>query len=120
MTVEERDGILTGEIRLWLETQPFRENDNLSADVPVELVFGMEEQPKRMTAMYLHRDWWTRPVFLTETAGIPARTQALYMEQEEGYSFLLPLAGEVMKTTLKGGGREPAGPADDGPQRGNL
>ncbi len=102
VTVEERDGILTGEIRLWLETQPFRENDNLSADVPVELVFGMEEQPKRMTAMYLHRDWWTRPVFLTETAGIPARTQALYMEQEEGYSFLLPLAGEVMKTTLKG------------------
>ncbi len=102
VTVEEEDGILTGQIRLWLETQPFRENDNLSADIPVEIILDMEEQPKRMTAMYLHRDWWTRPAFLSEMSQIPARTQALYMEQEEGYSFLLPWAGDVMKASLKG------------------
>ena len=82
--------------------QPFRENDNLDLKEPVALEIELNQNPKAVTAIYLHRDWWTRPEFTDDLGKIPDRTQSLYMDYEDGAGYLLPLSGKHFKTYAKG------------------
>lgn len=97
------DNVLCGSIHLELENEAFRENDNLARQQPVRVKLSLENSPSRMTAMYLHRDWWTRPAFLEGFEDMPERTQAVYMEFPDAYAFLLPLAGNTFKTNACAG-----------------
>lgn len=101
--VEEMDCLLKGSINLVLENEPFRENDNLAFSEPVVVGLKLAKQPKSMTAMHLHRDWWTRPEFIRKFEEMPERTQSLYMQYDTGFGYLLPMAGETCKTMAKAG-----------------
>lgn len=103
IVVEENKSLLKGSIHLELKNEPFRENDNLALTEPVVIGLELAKQPKRMTAMHLHRDWWTRPEFIQGFGQMPERTQSLYMEYETGCGYLLPMAGESYKTMAKAG-----------------
>ena len=96
--LEKTGCILTGKIKINLETEAFRENDNLAFEEPVTISIYFQEQPQSMTAMYLHRDWWTRPAFITKWNQVPKRTQSIYMEKATKAEYLLPLSGNHYKT----------------------
>lgn len=98
LRLEEKGRVLSGRLLVELDNEPFRENDNLALLEPVKIEIRLKSQPRRMTAMYLHRDWWTRPAFIESFGEMPARTQSVYMEMEEGAAYLLPLSGECYKT----------------------
>lgn len=98
LIVQEENMFLKGEIRVELENEAFRENDNLAFWEPVRIELRLQREPRQMTAMYLHRDWWTRPAFIRGFGRMPERTQSVYMEFEEYQSYLLPLAGTCYKT----------------------
>ena len=101
--VTEENGILEGRIKVEIQNEPFRENDNLALDAPIAITLRLEKQPARMTAMYLHRDWWTRPAFIRNYDEMPSRTQCLYMELEKETACLLPLSGHLFKTMVMKG-----------------
>lgn len=102
-SVEEREGLIIGRISLTLENLPFRENDNLGLEHPVKIGLKLAKQPQRMTAMYLHRDWWTRPAFINDFSEMPERTQSLYMDYGSSTGYLLPMSGEKYKTVSSAG-----------------
>jgi len=78
--LEESEGCTLARLTVSLKNEAFRENDNLDAKDPVILCMETEEVPKRMTALYLHRDWWTRPAFVQRWEELPERTQCVYLE----------------------------------------
>ena len=98
LRLEEKENLLSGWVHVELENEPFRENDHLALETPVRIELRFLGQPKRMTAMYLHRDWWTRPAFIDHWEEIPKRTQILYLEETESAACLLLMAGENYKT----------------------
>ena len=100
--LEEAGGCTLGRLSVRLKNEAFRENDNLAATDPVVLCMETKEAPKRMTALYLHRDWWTRPAFVRRWEELPERTQCIYLEYEDGFGCLMLLAGEQFKTNAKG------------------
>lgn len=97
-TVTERDRIRKGQIKVELDNEPFRENDNLALLEPVKIEVSFDQTPDSMTAMHLYRDWWTYPAFISTFEEMPERTQSLYMKTAEGTAYLLPMAGDVYKT----------------------
>lgn len=105
ITLEKNGNVWAASLHLELGNEAFRENDNLACTWPVKIEMVVDQLPQRMTAMYLHRDWWTRPAFLTRPEEMPERTQFLAMETQTGAACLLPLAGKEAKTVL-GPGRE--------------
>lgn len=103
VAVEKRGHLMAGTVRVRLTNEAFRENDNLALLEPVKIGIRLTETPKRMTAMYLYRDWWTRPKFLHGFEEMPERTQSLYMEYEDGTEYLLPMAGTKYKAMAEPG-----------------
>ena len=83
LRLEEKGDCVLGRLELSLKTEPFRENDTLALLDPVTVCLETEE-PVRMTAMYLHRDWWTRPAFVEKWEELPERTQCVYLESPDG------------------------------------
>ena len=64
-----------GQLKLKLDNESCRENQNLELEVPVALELKIKEKPEKITAMYLFNDWWTRPDFIKDFSEIPERTQ---------------------------------------------
>ena len=58
------------------------------------LYLKLEEQPEKMTAMYMFSPWWTRPAFITSFEEIPAKTQVMFLKFKEDYGCLVPMVGE--------------------------
>lgn len=106
LRVEEKAQLMSGQLEIRLENEPFRENDNLALQEPVKMELRFSRNWRRMTAMYLHRDWWTRPAFIEKLQDMPERTQSVYMEEEKGVSYLLPLAGTNYKTYASPGRKD--------------
>lgn len=102
LKLEEIDGCTLGRVSVGLKNEAFRENNNLSSEDPIVLCMETEETPKCMTALYLHRDWWSRPAFVQSWEDLPERTQCVYLEYEDGYGCLMLLAGKQFKTNAKG------------------
>ncbi|MFD1404698.1 Sip1-related alpha-galactosidase [Robinsoniella peoriensis] len=102
ITIRKHGEILAGFLSLKLGNQPFRENDNLELIEPVTLEIELAQKPRAVTAMYLHRDWWTRPEFTDDLGKIPDRTQSVFMEYDDGAGYLLPLSGNQFKAYAKG------------------
>ncbi|MBS5079412.1 MAG: Sip1-related alpha-galactosidase [Clostridiales bacterium] len=102
VSIGKKGKVISGCLSLELVNQPFRENDNLDLHEPVALEIELEQNPRAVTAMYLHRDWWTRPEFTDDIGKIPDRTQSLFMEYEDGAGYLLPLSGNKYKAYAKG------------------
>lgn len=100
---ERREKLLTGGVRLRLKAEAFRENDGLCSSEPVRIEIRFPDRPVRMTAMYLHRDWWTRPAFIRTWEEMPERTQCIYLEYEDMFGCLFLMAGEKFKTCARGG-----------------
>ena len=102
LELEQTKDCVLGRLALSLDNESCRENDNLALTDPVTLCLETDPKPVRMTALYLHRDWWTRPAFVTKWEELPERTQCVYLEYEDGYGCLMLLAGKDFKTNAKG------------------
>lgn len=100
--IGQRENCQIGTVSVSLKNEPFRENDNLALAEPIELAVSLQEKPVRMTAMYLHRDWWTRPAFVNGWEELPERTQCVYLDYGDTFGFLLLTAGKAFKTMARG------------------
>lgn len=105
-TVQRKAGCLVGSVKAALYAEAFRENDGFAMKSPVELSLKFQKTPKRMTALYLHRDWWTRPAFIDTFEKIPDRTQCIYLDYGEDYGCLWLMAGKEYKTMACAGTKE--------------
>lgn len=104
--VEKRENCFVGKIKASLKAEAFRENDGFDMESPVKLTLKLEKSPRRLTALYLHRDWWTRPAFLDDFENIPERTQCMYLDYEDSFGCLFLMAGEKYKAQAVGGEKE--------------
>lgn len=104
--VDGGENLLTARVRISLKAEAFRENDALCAREPVRILLRPGRQPRRMTAMYLHRDWWTRPAFIGSWQEMPDRTQCIYLDYGAYYGCLFLMAGKRFKTLARGGSGE--------------
>lgn len=95
--VEAEEGCLTGRVHAALQAEAFRENDGFGGKKAVLLTVTLKENPCRMTAMYLHRDWWTRPAFVGDWSELPERTQVVYLDYGDHYGCLFLMAGTEYK-----------------------
>ncbi|MBD5459555.1 MAG: hypothetical protein HDR26_01245 [Lachnospiraceae bacterium] len=100
---ERKEKLLTGGVRLNLKAEAFRENDGLCSRESVRIEVRFSDRPARMTAMYLHRDWWTRPAFIRSWEEMPERTQCIYLDYESAFGCIFLMAGEKFKTCARGG-----------------
>ncbi|MBR2067229.1 MAG: alpha-galactosidase [Solobacterium sp.] len=75
--------------------------DFVEAKEGVHLHIHTQMEPKRMLALYMFNDWWTRPAFIDSFTQIPNRTQVLVMEEEDGYEAMLPLVSQSFKAEFK-------------------
>ncbi len=101
-TLDEKDNITTGSIDLMIQNELFRENDNLALVKPIVITLKLKEQAEAITAMYLYRDWWTRPSFISSFKDIPDRTQSLYLKYKNSNKYLLPIACNEYKSLIEG------------------
>lgn len=74
-----------------------------SADCAVELTINDISDVKRYFADYRYSPFWCRPFFGSELEKVPADTQTLLIEKNDGtYEILLALCGEEYKCTFMG------------------
>lgn len=74
-----------------------------SADCAVELTVGDISGVKRYLADYRYSPFWCRPFFGKELRDVPAETQTLLFEKNDGtYEILLATCGEEYKCTFLG------------------
>ncbi len=97
VSVTEKDGCLFGTVQARLQGEPFRENDGFGGKEALRVSLGLKEKPLRMTALYLHRDWWTRPAFVKEWGELPERTQVVYLDYGDHFGCLFLMAGKEYK-----------------------
>lgn len=100
------EGCLTFFARAALQAEAFRENDGFSCKEALRLSVKLQKKPIRMTAMYLYRDWWTRPAFLTDWGEVPERTQVVYLDYGNSYGCLFMMAGKEYKANAGGGEKD--------------
>ena len=100
---KDADGCKVGEIRLDIKNAAFAENCNLRMEMPIKVYLPAEELPERITALYLHKLWWTRPVFVSSFQDIPDFTQVAYFKYKDKYACFVPMVGEDFKTYMTGG-----------------
>ncbi|MDO4292519.1 MAG: Sip1-related alpha-galactosidase [Eubacteriales bacterium] len=103
LSVGQSENCLTGYGSCRLEVHPFRETDGLAFERPLVWALELKNRPVRMTAQYLHRDWWTRPCFVKKWEELPERTQCVYLDYGDRFGCLLLLAGNSFKTMARGG-----------------
>lgn len=113
-SVKEKDGCLLGEVKVTLKGEAFRENDGFGFKEAVRIALCLNENPLRMTAMYLHRDWWTRPAFVKRWEDLPERTQVVYLDYGNHFGCLLFMAGSEYKAQAADSRRESSCDGADG------
>lgn len=59
-------------------------------------------KPMRITGVYQHKQWWTRPFFTDQFAEIPDRSQLVLLEYQEFTVCLLAICGDIYRTDLRG------------------
>lgn len=106
VSIERNGNCLIGHVKAVLKAEAFRENDGFAMEAPVQLTLTLSKKPKQITAMYLHRDWWTRPAFLSDFEKIPPRTQCMYLNYGESFGCLYLMAGKNYKTMAYGGQKD--------------
>lgn len=103
---ENMQGIGVGHFRLTL-SQPWADKcDNLALEKSVVLDVHVGEKPEKITAIYLHSEWWTRPAFVTDFSQIPQKTQVLFLKYPDRYVCLVPNVGETYKAWIMPGGED--------------
>lgn len=105
-TAEQKGDCLMGRVEASLRVEPFRENDGFAYAEALSLSVTLSHKPLRMTALYLHRDWWTRPAFVTNWEELPPRTQCVYLDYGDCFGCLLLLSGESYKAQAAGGKKD--------------
>ncbi len=103
VALEELSDVTAATVTVDIPNHPFRESFNLQEKSPVQLRVFFEEAPLRRCAIYQHRDWWSRPAFLTSCEELPSRTQYLLLEGDQYFGVILPMAGNKTKTYISGG-----------------
>lgn len=101
--VEKISSGKSGWLKLRMDNESCRENQNFELEVPVALELKIKEKPEKITAMYLFNDWWTRPDFIMDFSEIPERTQIAFLKYHDRYACLVPMAGRQYKTYLAKG-----------------
>lgn len=98
VTLEGIPGGCVGKLKLRLTNGHSMENYNLELEQPVTVDIFLEEQPEKITAMYMYNDWWTRPAFLNAFQEIPERTQVLFFKFRDRYECWVPMVDQKYKT----------------------
>lgn len=101
--METKGGCCLSEIRLELYNQSCRDNQNLRMEQPVRIYLPVKERPRKITAMYLYNEWWTRPAFVRGFDEIPDRTQVVFFQYSRRVVCLVPVSGREFKTCLTSG-----------------
>ena len=103
--IKEQDtgGCKVGEIRLDIKNGSCIENYNLRMDRPIKVYLPAEEQPEKITAMYLHKLWWSRPAFIKSFQEIPDLTQVAFFKYRDKYACFIPMVGREFKAYLTSG-----------------
>lgn len=76
---------------------------NLSPEIPfraddaLELTILPNQQPDNILAIYLFKDWWTRPAFCKTWADIPERTYWLLTKTGDEYTAYMALPGNTYR-----------------------
>ena len=76
---------------------------NLALEKTIRFYLPVAEKPEKMTALYLFKDWWTRPVFVDKFQDIPSRTQICYFKYPNKVVCFIPMVGTEFKSFLNGG-----------------
>jgi hypothetical protein len=103
VTLEKFKNITVGSVAVKIENHPFRENFNLNGSAPIKLSICFDETPDSLCATYQHRDWWSRPSFISSFEEVPERTQALFLKGNKSVGFILPVVGNKTKTYITKG-----------------
>lgn len=96
------EGVRKGRLSLHIKNTSNTENFNLRAERPVRIYLPLE-RPKKMTAMYLFNEWWTRPAFIDGFQKIPDRTQILFLQYRDRCACMVPMVGDKFKTYITAG-----------------
>jgi hypothetical protein len=103
VTLDIQEEVTIGTVCVHIDNHPFRENHNLIGKAPLKLSLGFDEKPSKICATYQHRDWWSRPDFISSYSEVPERTQSLFLQGESSYGYILPILGSKTKTYLTKG-----------------
>ncbi|HHV08817.1 MAG TPA: hypothetical protein GXX75_00870 [Clostridiales bacterium] len=103
LDLTSEEGITIGTVKVQLDTHPFRESYNMRGQSPIRLAVTFDEIPSGYCAQYQHRDWWSRPAFVTSPEQLPERTQSLFVKGKTGYGYILPMLGDKTKTYISTG-----------------
>ena len=98
-----REGdVRIGELALEIHTQTLTDTPFMEMEHPVQVRIPVEERPEKITAFYMFNPWWTRPAFPEDLRSIPARTQIALFKMKDRCICLLPMVGNLYKSTLVG------------------
>lgn len=93
----------TAALHLNLNDEESWMNHGLEKDHPIRVYVPLEPKPKKMTAMYLFNEWWTRPAFTSRFEEIPPLTQVLFLLYEDHCACFVPMVGKEWKACLNSG-----------------
>ncbi len=99
----EKDGCRIGTLKLDIARKDPWDMTAFMKTAPVELELTLDQVPVKMTCMYMFNEWWTRPAFVSAPGNAPCKTQIAYLRHEDHYSCILPMVGNVFKTSIGGG-----------------
>lgn len=97
------DGCQIGTLSLSSKQTIFDDVVNLALEKPIRIYLPLQQKPEKITALYLFKDWWTRPVFVDKNQDIPARTQIAYFKYPNKVVLFVPMVGNEFKSFLNGG-----------------
>ena len=97
------DGCQIGSLSLYSKQTIFDDVVNLSLEKPIKIYLPFAQKPEKITALYLFKDWWTRPVFVDKSQDIPARTQIAYFKYPNKVVLFIPMVGNEFKSFLNPG-----------------
>lgn len=103
--LEERtwEGMQTASLALNLRDEESWVNHGLEQDAPVQVFVPMDPKPRKMTALYMFNEWWTRPAFVSRFEEIPPLTQVLFLLYEDHCACFVPMVGQDWKACIHGG-----------------
>ncbi|MCM3001493.1 Sip1-related alpha-galactosidase [Paenibacillus cellulositrophicus] len=80
----------------------FGKQRSFAGEHAVMLTLRPAGQIEGLMANYQHKDWWTRPHFGTDLAGLPEKMQSVLWKTADGYGHLLPVTGPVWRADAAG------------------
>ena len=90
LETKDTSGLLSCDLAM--QQRAFQRDPSIAAEQGIRIQFAQLPAAGRWLALYRHKDWWSRPEFGIDLEKIPARTQALSIEQAGRHLVFTPVA----------------------------